>query len=75
MKLLLDKERLNDFMSCWPCSGLHKVSTIEAEIDDNGDLVDMTILGHNGEELNAYESDIDGYAVSCLLDDCKKEVK
>tara|TARA_R110000803_G_C11931967_1_gene315546 strand:- start:510 stop:674 length:165 start_codon:yes stop_codon:yes gene_type:complete len=54
---------------------LHKVSTIEAEIDDNGDLVDMTILGHGGEELNTYESDIDGYAVGCLLDDCKKEVK
>ena len=74
MKLLLDKERLNELMSCWPCSGLHKVSTIEAEIDESGDLVDFTILGHDGESLSIYESDIDGYAVSCLLDDCIKEV-
>tara|TARA_R110002020_G_C16111441_1_gene759565 strand:- start:392 stop:619 length:228 start_codon:yes stop_codon:yes gene_type:complete len=75
MKLLINKQRLYEFMHGWPCSGLHDVSTIEAEFDDNGDLVDMSILGHNGEDLNTEDSDIDGYAVSCLLDDCKKEVK
>ena len=73
MKILINKQRLNEFMENWPCSGFHQVSTIEAEFDESGDIVDISILGCNGETLDPYESDIDGHVVSCLLDDCKKE--
>ena len=74
MKIEINREKIKEYF--WHCSGLHKVHQIKAELDKNGDLLDLTILDSKGKELNAYKEDMDGYAVSCLIDreyDCKKD--
>ena len=72
MKVEINREKIKEFFYSWPCSGLHKVHQIKAELAKNGDLLDLTILDSKGRELNAYKEDIDGYAVSCLILECNE---
>tara|TARA_Y100001963_G_C6712698_1_gene415073 strand:+ start:622 stop:921 length:300 start_codon:yes stop_codon:yes gene_type:complete len=75
MKIEINREKIKEFSKSWPCSGLHKVHQIKAELDFNLNLLDLEILDSKGKELDAYKEDIDGEAVSCLIDNCIADYK
>jgi hypothetical protein len=68
---ILRLEQIRDFKQSWPCHGLpDDLDTLACEFADNGDLIDMEALNHDGETLDTH--DFDGPALLALTQDCQE---
>lgn len=69
---MLGREYIDEFKAHWPCHGLpSELSSLMADFDSNGDLIDLAAFADDGRLLDTH--DFDGPALVALVKDCQKK--